>query len=71
MDRRQAFTTEIGHANRAKAGTAIFLNRKDRHDVRVLHLGERLGFISFDGGNLQHHRPIRKVGVFGQEDFRE
>ncbi len=68
---RQAGAAEVGHAHRSQARLGILVNRVDRHDMRVLQLGQRLRLVPFDAGYLEHHGPAGQIRLFSQENSRE
>src|SRR5437660_10755127 len=70
-DPGQASSPEVGHSNRAQPFLWVLVNRVNRDDVSMLELSQSLRLVAVDRRNLEDHRPIGKVGLFGQEHARE
>ena len=68
---RQAGAAKVRHAHDAHARGGVLVRGIDRHDVRVLKLGQRLRLVAVDGRDLDDDRPPRQGGLLGQKDPRE
>src|SRR5689334_2885159 len=70
-DPGQASSPEVGHANSAQPFLGVLVDRVNGDNVSMLELSQGLWLVAVDRRHLEDHRPIGKVGLFGQEHARE
>ena len=67
----QAGAAEIRHADGAETCSFVLMDRIDRHDMRVLQLGQRLRLIRVRGRDLEHNRAPGQIGLLGEKNAGE
>jgi hypothetical protein len=63
--------TEVGHAQDAKSGCGIVVDRIHRHDVRVLQPRQRLWLVAVGPRDFDGHQALAQADLLGQVHTRE